>query len=127
MEYATLDWYIDDAAGYYGETFRLTPEQMTELYDCCILPDIADGTIGLDWMTWGDEYYNTNTNVSINFSLRLGDPENPMLVARDDKYMTVTTKAVRTLAWIAENTDVECLPLRMASPPANTEILDKPA
>lgn len=127
VEYATLDWYIDDEAGYYGETFRLTPEQMTELYEECLLPDIADGTIGLDWMTWGDEYYNTNTNVSVNFSLRLSDPENPMLVARDDKYMTVTTKAERTLAWIAENTDVECLPLRMASPPANTEILDKPA
>lgn len=126
VEYATLDWYVDDAAGYYGESVRLTPEQMSELYETCVLPDIADGTIGLDWITWGDEYYNTNTNVSINFSLRMSDPENPMLVARDDKYMTVTTKAVRTLAWIAENTDIECLPLSIASPPANTEILDKP-
>lgn len=126
VEYATLEWVLD-AEEYYGESVRLTPEQMTELYETCILPDIADGTLGLDWMTWGEEYYNTTTNVSINFSLRLRDQEAPMGVLRDYKYLTVTTKAERTLAWIAENTDIECLPLSIASPPTNTEILDKPA
>lgn len=127
VEYATLDWYIDDEAGYYGESLRLTPEQMTELYEECILPDIADGTIGLNWAAWGEEYYDTATNVSVNFSLRQDDPDRPATVRRDSQYLTVTTKAERTLAWIEENTDVECLPLRVASPPANTEILDKPA
>ncbi len=126
VEYATLEWVLD-AEEYYGESVRLTPEQMTELYETCILPDIADGTLGLDWMTWGEEYYNTTTNVSINFSLRLRDQEAPMGVLRDYKYLTVTTKAERTLVWIAENTDIECLPLSIASPPTNTEILDKPA
>lgn len=117
VEYATIEWYTDDEAGYYGESFRLTPEQMAELYNECILPDIADGIIGLEWVTWSNEYYGTATNVSINFSLRQNDPNVPGGILRDSQYINVATISERTLAWIAENTDIECLPLSLASPP----------
>lgn len=121
VEYATIEWFTDDEAGYYGESFRLTPEQMVELYNECVLPDIADGTIGLEWMTWGDGYYDTATNVSINFSLRQNDPDMPMGIQRASLYLNVTTVSERTLAWIAENTEIECLPLRVASPPVDED------
>lgn len=71
----------------------LTPAQMMELYEQCIIPDIADGTLGKIRLDGPEE------REYISLSLHLIDEEE-----HGYYYWRITPEAKRTTAWIEANT-----------------------
>lgn len=117
IEFCTLECSHNTAeTGYVNESLSLTREQAVELYEQCILPDIEDGTLGKDWLTWEDVYKDTVTNVTVNLSLYESAPGTINGRNWDYLYLDVTVDAERTIAWIAENMGIACEPLRIACP-----------
>ena len=88
--------------------WHFTPAQMMELYETCILPDIADNTLGKVWIIADDEYRNTvySAEISIHAEQEMiyaaqGDHEEA--VPMDFAYFTTTptVESSRTNAWLA--------------------------
>jgi len=77
---------------YTEEQFvlELTPEEAYELYTQCILPDIADGTLGRVWIVSDEDYENTVYNLRIHLSLRR---ERPDWIDSGVEYAVVTREA----------------------------------
>ncbi len=87
---------------YYDmETLYLTAAEAYELYTECILPDIADGTLGRIWLVLDKDYYDTVYNCSISLELRQkrGSGE----LEYDYFYTVPTVDSLRTNAWLTEH------------------------
>lgn len=84
-------------AAYYD--YSLTPAETQELYNDCILPDIADGTLGRIWLIADDEYRNTVYSASVY--IYASDPSRGDSERGADYFYTVpTVDSSRTNAWL---------------------------
>ena len=86
---------------YVGYTqsgnLQLSREDAFELYTTCILPDAADGTIGLYPVFYDADYYNNTTACNIYLQFQLGFGEDSRF---DSRSVTVSMNSLRTLAWL---------------------------
>ena len=95
--------YTDD---YISATWNFTLEEAAELYNECILPDMADGTIGTIWIVEDENYKNTVYSVTISLEMR--KPSSPTLAAGSGYqynyfYTVPTVNSVRTNRWLTEH------------------------
>lgn len=99
-------------AEYLVTHWSLTPEEAAELYSECILPDMADGTIGTVWIITDEEYENTVYALQISIDARVPRTvfavHGPGPVYSDpydyDYFYTVpTVNSVRTNRWLEEH------------------------
>lgn len=89
--------------------WNFTPRQMIELYETCILPDIADGTLGRVWILPDEPYRNTVYDTQIEFSARQRrvTADGTDVFYGDGAYRyehfstTPTVDSARTNAWLA--------------------------
>ncbi len=125
---SSLDGYVvypDENGGdsrYDSMALDLTPAQAAELYECIVL-DSKDSSIGARWLITDEEFYNTVSN--IRFYLELNRQMNEENAYRYYPYLSVeiTLDAARTMAWFAENTDIEPISLAEADPESAEEAL----
>lgn len=98
----------DTVASYEATT--LSAEQALELYESCILPDMADSSLGTLWFYQDDSYYSLASNISLTYVL--ADPERHEDAGdyREWFELTVTMDARRTLAWLEENIGITAVP-----------------
>lgn len=107
INYANICYYNPATDRY--ESLNITDQQAVELYNQCIVPDMAEGGLGKVWLVPDEEYYSTVYRVSIDIDLQ----DRSTLIDGNFSYYydyfstTLTSKAVRTYAWILENTDIE--------------------
>lgn len=101
-------WYVDEEGEYHHTDIELTEEQVTELYNDCILPDASEGKLKRIFPVNNDEYYNCATTATLSFELM--DDEHEFYYYDFVIYMD----AERTANWITENTEIELLPLKEA-------------
>ncbi len=112
--------YLDSKTQQY-QYEPLSSEEAYDLYINCILPDIEDGSLGKIWLTPDEEYYQTVYDCTINFSVLKRSEDGSY--NSEYFYTTLTTKAARTKAWIAENLDIEpVLQVRNESGPKAVEV-----
>ena len=98
-----LDWN----KVYFRYALTLTDAEAWELYESCILPDIADGALGRVWVLTDETYRNTVYDASINIEFREKPEESsgPVAVNRDGYryesfYTHPTVDSARTNAWL---------------------------
>lgn len=108
IDYCSIDSYIiDDNGGYIGSTVHISREQAVELYRDCIIPDMEDGLIGLEWIINSIDYYDIVTNVTICIDMSTNNGETKSWI-----YLPVTVYSRRCLKWLEDNTNVEAMSLR---------------
>lgn len=97
----TLDW--SRVNFWYDVVF--SAEEIVELYNECIVPDMEDGTIGRYWLISDRDYYETVYAAGISFDLCEGVPgaKNDHDVRSDHFYTVPTVDSVRTNAWLADH------------------------
>lgn len=102
----------DDTELQYSAVWSLTPEEAAELYNDCILPDMAEGTIGTVWIITDEEYENTVYDARISIDARVLRQEivNANVTAPGDPnyryeyfYTVPTVNSVRTNRWLEEH------------------------
>lgn len=103
--YADVTYRDPDAEGeyeydYFMKNLYLTAEEAYALYTECILPDIADGTLGRIWLVSDEDYYDTVYNCSISLELRQRSNNG---MDYDYFYTVPTVESVRTNAWLTEH------------------------
>ena len=82
----------------------------------CLLPDIADGTMGREWLAFlSEERFDLDTVWNVEVYLEEQQTEDSAwgLHCRYELQMD----AARCLAWIRANTDLDIQPLRVTDPP----------
>ncbi len=97
----------------YSANWTLTPEEASELYNECILPDMAEGTIGTVWIIADEEYENTvyALRISIDartvgrtvFAVHGPGPSTSTAYEYEYFYTVPTVTSVRTNRWLAEH------------------------
>jgi hypothetical protein len=80
-------------------TYQLTDKEAMELYYDCILPDIADGTLGRVWLVQNDDYYSTVYDCHIEISLAMRNPDGTY--SNEYFYTVPTVDSVRTNDWLS--------------------------
>lgn len=114
IENVTADKPVTDAA-YTECTVQLSVEEAYELYSECILPDIADGTLGKIWLITDESYLRTVSTARINIDARIkntnGQDGNYDSYIYDYFYTNVTKDSARTAAWLESHG----IPLHMRS------------
>lgn len=103
-------FYVDKDAEYHHFEYKITAEQVEDFYNNCILPDASEGRLKRIFPVNTEEYYSCATTVSFGFG------------QIDEEYehhyydFVMYTDASRCAQWIAENTDIELLPIKEADP-----------
>lgn len=101
--YAYVDYTIPGENGGETQTLELTAEEAAQLYNDCVLPDIASGGLGRIWLITDDDYYDNVYDASIQISYyRPGITDSETTRAAYYFSTTPTVKSVRTNAWLAE-------------------------
>ena len=102
------DLSLSDVGRYcFRYEWHFTPAQMMELYETCVLPDIADNTLGRIWIIEDAEYRNTVYSAEIRISAReaLDRPLMSEMVDGGEQYVsfrtTPTVDSARTNAWLS--------------------------
>ena len=98
---------------YFEYSYVLTPDEMYELYSTCVVPDLADGTLGRVWAVTENvpEYLDGvySATISIHSQRKWEDnPERPRITANSTRgemeqsyfYTVPTTDSVRTVEWL---------------------------
>lgn len=90
-------------------TWCFTAEELEELYYTCILPDIANGTLGHIWLITDEDYYATVYDARIDIDARIPRPTGQLSDDYSGSYIYEyfytypTVDSVRTNAWLAEH------------------------
>jgi len=105
---------------YYNESIEFTAQEAVDFYRNYLLKDIENGKIARRWIVENDEYYDTMSN--LRFEMELSDRSLLPVSQRDNprhEFFTfnVGLDSENCLRWIAEHTEFEPLPLRIAEPP----------
>ena len=109
--------YVSDAQLYYSYMnedgylvdghVRLSPEQAVELYQNGILPDAAESTVALNYVTDGQPGSLTLSNVHFNMNLE-EDPLTPRYYQDNYRYdylwFNLYLESAHTMQWLRENT-----------------------
>ncbi len=80
----------------------LTQAEAWELYSQCILPDMAEGTLGRVWLVEDEDFRRTIYNLTINISFGHPDPDGKGWSGRSF-YTVPTVDSRRTDAWLLEH------------------------
>ena len=98
---------IDLNLVYFNYTQYFTPAELAELYQTCILPDLADGTLGRVWIITDEEYETTVYDAAIRIHAmqtaadRGFGPADDYSGDRYDYFFTVpSVDSARTNAWL---------------------------
>lgn len=102
---------IDLSQVLFYHTFEFSIREMVELYETCIQPDIADGTLGRVYILSDGAYYRETTGVEIYIDAKQvvvadgkSDPNAPGVEETIENYhhfqTTVTVDSSRTNAWL---------------------------
>lgn len=91
---------------YFSATWNFTLEEAAELYNECILPDMADGAIGTVWIVADENYENTVYSATISLDMR--KPSSPDLSIGSGYqyhyfYTVPTVNSARTNRWLTEH------------------------
>jgi ABC-2 type transport system permease protein len=101
---AGYDSYADIGDWPVRCSAELTTEEAYELYTTCILPDIADGTLGRTWIVADESYYRTVSDVTIYIDARIpGSTGLPDDYIYDYFYTTPTKDSYRTNRWLSDH------------------------
>ncbi|MEG1633150.1 MAG: hypothetical protein RR314_03760, partial [Oscillospiraceae bacterium] len=76
-----------------------SPEEMYELYTECILPDLAEHTLGRVWLITDDSYFDNVYAAKINFECGIRDESGGY--DYQSFYTVPTVSSVRTNEWLA--------------------------
>ena len=102
VSYAYINYYTyTEGVGSEWTSLDLTAAEAAELYNDCIVPDVADRTLGRLWLVTDDDYYSTvyGADIYIECYERLSDG-----VYRYPTFYTVpTVDSARTNAWLIEH------------------------
>ncbi len=93
-------------------TWSLSAEEASELLNECIIPDMADGSLGKIWLITGDEYDNSvyDAYISVDARIRRADYFGADYnggyydsYVYDYFYTYATTESTRTNTWLTEH------------------------
>lgn len=97
-EYDDVD--MDSLTFLYSWT--LTPEEAVELYTECILPDMAEQTIGKVWLIDGESYRRSVYSATISIDARAySDAQGSDGYVYEYFYTVPTTDSLRTNLWLS--------------------------
>ena len=118
---AYLDPNLPEDVNVSYEQTWISAEQAWELYETCILPDMADSSLGTVWVYQDDSYYSLCSNITLSYLLT--DPERQVDtdVYREYFSITVTMDAQRTLAWLEEHKGITAVPCGEIYSPTDVE------
>lgn len=93
---------VDYSKVFFNFGYSFSGKELAELYIECILPDMADGTLGRIWLVADEDYRNTAYAARININAREKDTED-YGYCYDYFYTIPTVNSARTNAWLAEH------------------------
>lgn len=99
----------EDVSVSYEQTW-ISADQAWELYETCILPDMADTSLGTVWVYQDDSYYSLSSNITLSYLLTDPNRHEDAGPYREHLSITVTMDAKRTLAWLEENKGITAVP-----------------
>ena len=107
---AYLDPNLPEDVNVSYEQTWISAEQAWELYETCILPDMADSSLGTVWVYQDDSYYSLSSNITLSYLLTDPERQDNTDVYREYFAITVTMDAQRTLAWLEEHKGITAVP-----------------
>ena len=93
---------VDYSKVFFHFGYSFSGKELAELYIECILPDMADGTLGRIWLVADEDYRSTAYAARININAREKDTED-YGYCYDYFYTIPTVNSARTNAWLAEH------------------------
>ena len=93
---------VDYSKVFFNFSYSFSGKELAELYIECILPDMADGTLGRIWLVADEDYRSTVYAARININAREKDTED-YGYCYDYFYTIPTVNSARTNAWLAEH------------------------
>ena len=110
----------EDVKVSYEQTW-ISADQAWELYETCILPDMADSSLGTVWVYQDDSYYSLGSNITLSYLLTDPERHDDAGTYREYFSVTVTMDAKRTLAWLEENKGITAVPCGEIYSPTDME------
>lgn len=110
-------YHIDEEGIWHNQEIKLSSEQAVEFYEDCILADAGKSHLGHIWTVRDMDYYNFLTNTS--FSFGIVDVDSSEYESERRRYYSdfkIYTDAENCCRWLAENTDINILPIAEAEP-----------
>ena len=118
---ACLDPNLPKDVGVSYEQTWISADQAWELYETCILPDMADSSLGTVWVYQDESYYSLSSNITLSYLLTDPQRQDDAGVYREYFSITVTMDAERTLAWLEENKGITAVPCGQIYSPTDVE------
>ena len=118
---ACLDPNLPEDVGVSYEQTWISADQAWELYETCILPDMADSSLGTVWVYQDDSYYSLSSNITLSYLLTDPERQDDTGMYREYFSITVTMDARRTLAWLEENKGITAVPCGQIYSPTDVE------
>lgn len=118
---ACLDPNLPKDVGVSYEQTWISADQAWELYETCILPDMADSSLGTVWVYQDDSYYSLSSNITLSYLLTDPERQDDTGMYREYFSITVTMDAQRTLAWLEENKGITAVPCKEIYPITDVE------
>ena len=118
---ACLDPNLPEDVGVSYEQTWISADQAWELYETCILPDMADSSLGTVWVYQDESYYSLSSNITLSYLLTDPQRQDDAGVYREYFSITVTMDAERTLAWLEENKGITAVPCGQIYSPTDVE------
>lgn len=118
---ACLDPNLPEDVGVSYEQTWISADQAWELYETCILPDMADSSLGTVWFYQDDSYYSLSSNITLSYLLTDPQRKDDAGMYREYFSITVTMDAKRTLAWLEENKGITAVPCGQIYSPTDVE------
>ena len=110
----------EDVKVSYEQTW-ISADQAWELYESCILPDMADSSLGTVWVYQDESYYRLSSNITLSYLLTDPERQDDAGTYREYFSVTVTMDAKRTLAWLEENKGITAVPCGEIYSPTDME------
>ena len=118
---AYLDPNLPEDVNVSYEQTWISAEQAWELYATCILPDMADSSLGTVWVYQDDSYYSLCSNITLSYLLTDPERQDKADTYREYFSITVTMDAQRTLAWLEEHQGITAVPCGEVYSPTDVE------
>lgn len=106
-----------DIVGYSENRISLSAEQAAELYNQCILPDLEDSRLGVNWLYQGPEYREYESNMVFCFTTASVNSPSPKVFNSEpepvpnERSFNITMDAERTINWLGDNVGVTPVPM----------------
>ena len=96
ISYSQIEYFDTETGGY--SYLNLTAQEMVELYESCIIPDIDEHALGRIWLIIDSDYYDNVYACQIRMELSQRRQQGDYLY--DYFNTTLTKQAQRTLEWL---------------------------